>query len=59
MYNCLLCFYLYSETVDYQAVYSGGNGEVYVLGVVPHSHISIVVYSVEDGEIIKQVILEI
>lgn len=52
---CLFC--LYSETVDYQTVYSGGNGEVYVLGVVPHSHIAIVTYSVEDGEIIKQVIL--
>uniref|UniRef100_A0A8C9Y4B1 ER membrane protein complex subunit 1 n=1 Tax=Sander lucioperca TaxID=283035 RepID=A0A8C9Y4B1_SANLU len=45
-----------SETVDYQAVYSGGNGEVYALGVVPHSHIAIVAYSLEDGEIIKQVI---
>uniref|UniRef100_A0AAQ6AC45 ER membrane protein complex subunit 1 n=1 Tax=Amphiprion ocellaris TaxID=80972 RepID=A0AAQ6AC45_AMPOC len=44
-----------TETVDYQAVYSDGNGEVYVLGVVPHSHIAIVVYSMEDGEIIKQV----
>uniref|UniRef100_A0A3P8T7Z9 ER membrane protein complex subunit 1 n=1 Tax=Amphiprion percula TaxID=161767 RepID=A0A3P8T7Z9_AMPPE len=44
-----------TETVDYQAVYSDGNGEVYVLGVVPHSHITIVVYSMEDGEIIKQV----
>lgn len=41
--------------VDYQSVYSGGKGEVYVLGVVPHSHIAIVAYSVEDGEIIKQV----
>uniref|UniRef100_A0A667XYT2 ER membrane protein complex subunit 1 n=1 Tax=Myripristis murdjan TaxID=586833 RepID=A0A667XYT2_9TELE len=39
----------------YQAVYSGGNGEVYTLGVVPHSHITIVAYSVEDGEIIKQI----
>uniref|UniRef100_A0A8C2YXU5 ER membrane protein complex subunit 1 n=1 Tax=Cyclopterus lumpus TaxID=8103 RepID=A0A8C2YXU5_CYCLU len=46
-----------SETVDFQAVYSGGNGEVYVLGVVPHSHIAIVAYSLDDGEIIKQVIL--
>uniref|UniRef100_A0A667Y0S4 ER membrane protein complex subunit 1 n=1 Tax=Myripristis murdjan TaxID=586833 RepID=A0A667Y0S4_9TELE len=44
-----------SETVQYQAVYSGGNGEVYTLGVVPHSHITIVAYSVEDGEIIKQI----
>ncbi|KAK5863339.1 hypothetical protein PBY51_000377 [Eleginops maclovinus] len=47
-----------SETVDYQAVYSGGNGEVYVLGVVPHSHIAIVVYSLDDGEIIKQISVE-
>uniref|UniRef100_A0A8C5GAC4 ER membrane protein complex subunit 1 n=1 Tax=Gouania willdenowi TaxID=441366 RepID=A0A8C5GAC4_GOUWI len=43
-----------SENIDYQALYSGGNGEVYVLGIVPHSHIAIVVYSMEDGEIIKQ-----
>uniref|UniRef100_A0A8C9Y4Z3 ER membrane protein complex subunit 1 n=1 Tax=Sander lucioperca TaxID=283035 RepID=A0A8C9Y4Z3_SANLU len=47
-----------SETVDYQAVYSGGNGEVYALGVVPHSHIAIVAYSLEDGEIIKQISVE-
>ncbi|TKS77373.1 ER membrane protein complex subunit 1 [Collichthys lucidus] len=47
-----------SETVDYQAVYSDGNGEVYAMGVVPHSHITVVVYSVEDGEIIKQVSVE-
>ncbi|XP_008316237.1 ER membrane protein complex subunit 1 isoform X2 [Cynoglossus semilaevis] len=47
-----------SETVDYQTVYSGGNGEVYVLGVVPHSHITVVAYSVEDGEIIKQYLVE-
>lgn len=37
-------------------MYSFGNGEVVVLGVVPHSHIAIVAYSLEDGEIIKQVI---
>ncbi|XP_071399333.1 ER membrane protein complex subunit 1 isoform X4 [Centroberyx affinis] len=47
-----------SETVQYQAVYSGGNGEVYTLGVVPHSHIAVVVYSVEDGEITKQISVE-
>ncbi|XP_019944740.2 ER membrane protein complex subunit 1 [Paralichthys olivaceus] len=47
-----------SETVDYQAVYSGGNGEVYALGIVSHSHITIVAYSVEDGEIIKQISVE-
>lgn len=42
--------------MDYQTVYSFGNGEVVALGLVPHSHITIVAYSVEDGEIIKQVI---
>uniref|UniRef100_A0A672G0Y0 ER membrane protein complex subunit 1 n=1 Tax=Salarias fasciatus TaxID=181472 RepID=A0A672G0Y0_SALFA len=47
-----------SETVDYQVVYSGGNGEVYVLGIVPHSHIAVVEYSLEDGEIIKQTSIE-
>ncbi|XP_043987650.1 ER membrane protein complex subunit 1 isoform X1 [Gambusia affinis] len=47
-----------SETVDYQTMYSGGNGQVFVLGIVPHSHITIVVYSMEDGEIIKQVSIE-
>ncbi|KAM3872411.1 ER membrane protein complex subunit 1 [Diretmus argenteus] len=47
-----------SDTVQYQAVYSGGNGEVYTLGVVPHSHIAIVVYSLEDGEITKQISVE-
>lgn len=52
----LLSFYIYSDTVDYQMVYSDGNGQVYALGVVPHSHIAIVAYSTEDGEIMKQVI---
>lgn len=42
------------DTVDYQAVYSGGDGELYVLGVVPHSHLAIIEYSIEDGEILKQ-----
>lgn len=37
-------------------MYSIGNGEVVALGVVPHSHIAIIAFSVEDGEIIKQVI---
>lgn len=49
--------YFPSETVNYQALHSGGNGQVYALGVVPHSHIAIVAYSLEDGEIIKQVII--
>ncbi|KAM3618234.1 uncharacterized protein V6R79_017759 [Siganus canaliculatus] len=47
-----------SETVDYQSVYSDGNGEVHALGIVPHSHITIVTYSLEDGEIIKQISVE-
>ncbi|XP_056128948.1 ER membrane protein complex subunit 1 [Lampris incognitus] len=47
-----------SETVLYQAIYSGGDGEVYVLGIVPHSHLAIVAYSIEDGEITKQVSVE-
>ncbi|XP_035238782.1 ER membrane protein complex subunit 1 isoform X1 [Anguilla anguilla] len=42
------------DTVQYQAVYSGGNGEVYVLGVVPQSHLTIIEYNIEDGEIMKQ-----
>uniref|UniRef100_A0AAY5K7B8 ER membrane protein complex subunit 1 n=1 Tax=Esox lucius TaxID=8010 RepID=A0AAY5K7B8_ESOLU len=44
-----------SDTVKYQAVYSGGGEEVFVLGMVPHSHLTITVYSLEDGEIIRQV----
>ncbi|KAM9786088.1 ER membrane protein complex subunit 1 [Neosynchiropus ocellatus] len=46
-----------SDTVDYQFLYSG-SGEVYALGVVPHSHVAIVVYSVDDGEIIRQMSVE-
>lgn len=49
-------FSIDSDTVDYQMVYSDGNGQVFALGVVPHSHVVIVAYSTEDGEIIKQVI---
>ncbi|KAM4610374.1 ER membrane protein complex subunit 1 [Polymixia lowei] len=47
-----------SDTVQYQAVYSGGDGEVFTLGVVPHSHLAVVAYSLEDGEITKQVSVE-
>ncbi|CAL1605772.1 unnamed protein product [Knipowitschia caucasica] len=43
-----------SDTVDYQSVYSDGTGEVFVLGLVPNSHITVVVYSLDDGEILKQ-----
>uniref|UniRef100_A0AAY4DFX6 ER membrane protein complex subunit 1 n=1 Tax=Denticeps clupeoides TaxID=299321 RepID=A0AAY4DFX6_9TELE len=43
-----------SDTVQYQTVYSSGNGDVFVLGLVPHSHIVVVAYNIEDGEIMKQ-----
>uniref|UniRef100_A0A8K9X5T8 ER membrane protein complex subunit 1 n=1 Tax=Oncorhynchus mykiss TaxID=8022 RepID=A0A8K9X5T8_ONCMY len=33
-----------SDAVQYQAVYSGGEEEVYVLGVVPNSHLTIIAY---------------
>nr|XP_020637786.1 ER membrane protein complex subunit 1 isoform X2 [Pogona vitticeps] len=44
-----------SETVQYQLVYSHGTGAVHVLGILPQHHINIVTFSVEDGEILKQV----
>ncbi|TRY87079.1 hypothetical protein DNTS_009164 [Danionella cerebrum] len=43
-----------SDTIQYQTVYSGGNGLVFVLGIVPNSHIVIVEYKVEDGEIMSK-----
>ncbi|XP_048033644.1 ER membrane protein complex subunit 1 isoform X1 [Megalobrama amblycephala] len=43
-----------SDTVQYQTIYSGGNGLVFVLGFVPNSHIVIVEYKIEDGEIMKK-----
>ncbi|XP_048375380.1 ER membrane protein complex subunit 1 isoform X2 [Sphaerodactylus townsendi] len=43
-----------SETVQYQLVYSYGTGVVYVLAVSPQSHVNVLVFSVEDGEISKQ-----
>ncbi|XP_076848062.1 ER membrane protein complex subunit 1 isoform X2 [Brachyhypopomus gauderio] len=43
-----------SNTVQYQIVYSGGSGQVLLLGVVPNSHIVIVEYNIEDGEIMRQ-----
>ncbi|KAJ6656878.1 hypothetical protein lerEdw1_003209 [Lerista edwardsae] len=44
-----------SEAVQYQQVYSHGTGVVHVLGIVPQSHLSIVTFNVEDGEITRQV----
>ncbi|XP_016138578.1 ER membrane protein complex subunit 1-like [Sinocyclocheilus grahami] len=43
-----------SDSVQYQTIYSGGNGVVFVLGVVPNSHIVIVEYKIEDGEIMNK-----
>lgn len=36
-------------------IYSGGNGPLFILGVVPNSHLVIIEYNIEDGEIMKQV----
>ena len=36
-------------------VYSCGSGVVWALGVVPFSHVNIVKFNVEDGEIVQQV----
>ncbi|XP_051786838.1 ER membrane protein complex subunit 1 isoform X1 [Erpetoichthys calabaricus] len=47
-----------SETVTYQLVYSGGNGIVYVLGLTTRSHLTIIAYSLEDGEILSQVLVQ-
>ncbi|XP_028920764.1 ER membrane protein complex subunit 1 isoform X6 [Ornithorhynchus anatinus] len=44
-----------SDSVRYQLVYSRGTGAVQVLGAVPQSHVNILTFSVEDGEVIRQV----
>ncbi|XP_044523744.1 ER membrane protein complex subunit 1 isoform X1 [Gracilinanus agilis] len=44
-----------SESVQYQMVYSYGTGMMWVLGVVPNSHVNIVKFHVEDGEMVQQV----
>lgn len=36
-------------------VYSYGSGAVWALGVVPFSHVNVVKFNVDDGEIIQQV----
>ncbi|KAK3519101.1 hypothetical protein QTP70_016312 [Hemibagrus guttatus] len=43
-----------SDSVEYQMIYFGGNGPLFILGVVPNSHLVIVEYNIEDGEIMKQ-----
>ncbi|ELK10451.1 hypothetical protein PAL_GLEAN10012897 [Pteropus alecto] len=44
-----------SDSIHYQMVYSYGSGVVWALGVVPFSHVNIVKFNVEDGEIMQQV----
>ncbi|XP_007436303.1 ER membrane protein complex subunit 1 [Python bivittatus] len=44
-----------SEIVQYQLVYSHGTGVVHVVGVAPQSHLSILTFSIEDGEMTRQV----
>uniref|UniRef100_A0A8D0WC79 ER membrane protein complex subunit 1 n=1 Tax=Sus scrofa TaxID=9823 RepID=A0A8D0WC79_PIG len=41
-----------SDNIHYQMVYSYGSGVVWALGVVPFSHVNIVKFNVEDGEIV-------
>ena len=36
-------------------VYSYGSGAVWALGIVPFSHVNVVKFNVEDGEIVQQV----
>ncbi|XP_073937271.1 ER membrane protein complex subunit 1 isoform X3 [Castor canadensis] len=44
-----------SDSIHYQMVYSCGSGVVWALGIVPFSHVNIVKFNVEDGEIVQQV----
>ncbi|XP_036208720.1 ER membrane protein complex subunit 1 isoform X9 [Myotis myotis] len=43
-----------SDSIHYQTVYSYGSGVVWALGIVPFSHVNIVKFNVEDGEIVQQ-----
>uniref|UniRef100_A0A8C3CPX2 ER membrane protein complex subunit 1 n=1 Tax=Cairina moschata TaxID=8855 RepID=A0A8C3CPX2_CAIMO len=43
-----------SESTRYQLLYSRGTGVIHVLGIVPQSHLSVLTFSVEDGEITEQ-----
>lgn len=44
-----------SDSIHYQMVYSYGSGAVWALGIVPFSHVNVVKFNVEDGEIVQQV----
>uniref|UniRef100_A0A8B9VE48 EMC1 first beta-propeller domain-containing protein n=1 Tax=Anas zonorhyncha TaxID=75864 RepID=A0A8B9VE48_9AVES len=43
-----------SESTRYQLLYSRGTGVIHVLGIVPQSHLNVLTFSVEDGEITEQ-----
>ncbi|XP_036304510.1 ER membrane protein complex subunit 1 isoform X8 [Pipistrellus kuhlii] len=43
-----------SDSIHYQMVYSYGSGVVWALGIVPFSHVNVVKFNVEDGEIVQQ-----
>ncbi|NXP40914.1 EMC1 protein, partial [Leiothrix lutea] len=45
-----------SESTQYQLLYSRGTGLIHVVGIVPQSHLNILTFNVEDGEITKQVL---
>ncbi|NWW39847.1 EMC1 protein, partial [Panurus biarmicus] len=45
-----------SESTQYQLLYSRGTGVIHVVGIVPHSHLNVLTFNVEDGEITKQVV---
>uniref|UniRef100_A0A8C7E2D5 ER membrane protein complex subunit 1 n=1 Tax=Naja naja TaxID=35670 RepID=A0A8C7E2D5_NAJNA len=44
-----------SEMVQYQLVYSHGTGVVHVVGISPQSHLNILTFSIEDGEMTRQI----
>uniref|UniRef100_A0A8C3GTY0 ER membrane protein complex subunit 1 n=1 Tax=Corvus moneduloides TaxID=1196302 RepID=A0A8C3GTY0_CORMO len=44
-----------SESTQYQLLYSRGTGVIHVVGIVPQSHLNVLTFNVEDGEITKQV----
>ncbi|NWW60850.1 EMC1 protein, partial [Ifrita kowaldi] len=45
-----------SESTQYQLLYSRGTGVIHVVGIVPRSHLNILTFNVEDGEITRQVV---
>ncbi|KAI1231383.1 hypothetical protein IHE44_0007829 [Lamprotornis superbus] len=44
-----------SESTQYELLYSHGTGVIHVVGIVPQSHLNVLTFNVEDGEITKQV----